>query len=203
MSQNKIIIKNSNYARNISSSRSSEPIKKFKTKFEVAKRTITKLKPSESTLMKENQSFYKYQYSLQDKADDTNIVFFDANSRKFRTRSLNKGQNPKSFNNSRNVVSSTNINKSGKYNTKLGKSFSNIRNVNNNLINKGNYNEKRGMTLNNNSNKINLINISEKNIKNPENRSQVIKQLKKEKEELLGKTNSNRKNQQEKNIIKE
>ena len=73
MSQNKIIIKNSNYARNISSSRSSEPIKKFKTKFEVAKRTITKLKPSESTLMKENQSFYKYQYSLQDKADDTNI----------------------------------------------------------------------------------------------------------------------------------
>ena len=54
MSQNKIIIKNSNYARNISSSRSSEPIKKFKTKFEVAKRTITKLKPSESTLMKEN-----------------------------------------------------------------------------------------------------------------------------------------------------
>ena len=200
MSQNKIIIKNSNYARNISSSRSSEPIKKFKTKFEVAKRTITKLKPSESTLMKENQSFYKYQYSLQDKADDTNIVFFDANSRKFRTRSSNKGQNLKSFNNSRNVVSSTNINKNGKYNTKLGKSFSNIRNANNNLINIGNYNEKRGMTLNNNSNKINLINISEKNIKNPENRSQVIKQLKKEKEELLGKTNSNRKNQQEKNI---
>ena len=200
MSQDKIIIKNSNYARNISSSRSSEPIKKFKTKFEVAKRTITKLKPSESTLMKENQSFYKYQYSLQDKADDTNIVFFDANSRKFRTRSSNKGQNLKSFNNSRNVVSSTNINKNGKYNTKLGKSFSNIRNANNNLINIGNYNEKRGMTLNNNSNKINLINISEKNIKNPENRSQVIKQLKKEKEELLGKTNSNRKNQQEKNI---
>ena len=80
MSQKKIIINNSKYKRNVPLSRSSEPFKKFQTKFDASKKliyrsSITKLKPSNSYLLSENQSFYKYKYSLEDKADDTNIVF--------------------------------------------------------------------------------------------------------------------------------
>ena len=181
MSQKKIMINNSKYKRNITSGRSSEPIKKFKTKFKTSKNelhrsTITKLKPSESYLLTENQSYYKYNYSLQDEADNTNVVFFDANSRKFRTRSSNKIQNTKPIINFRNVASNINIGKNGKYNLNQGKTISNARNTNNNLNNNG----KRGMSTNNISNKINSIKITEKNIKNPENRAQIIKQLKKE-----------------------
>ena len=54
--------------------------------------TISAIKPSESCLMKENQECYLYRYQLQDDYDDTNVVFFDANSRKFRTRSTAKKQ---------------------------------------------------------------------------------------------------------------
>ena len=56
------------------------------------------------------------------------------------------------------------------------------------------------MTTSNISNKINSIKITEKNIKNPENRAQIIKQLKKEKDELFGQSKSNRKSQLENNI---
>ena len=202
MSQKKMIINNSKYKRNMTSSRSSEPIKKFKTKFATSKNEmfrsiITKLKPSESYLLTENQSYYKYNYCLQDEADNTNVVFFDANSRKFRTRSSNKIQNAKPLINSHNITFDTSIGKNGKYNLNQGKTISNTRNNNNNnLINNG----KRGMSTSNISNKINSIKITEKNIKNPENRAQIIKQLKKEKDELFGQSNSNRKSQLENNI---
>ena len=205
MSQIKILINNSKYIRNISSSRSPDPFKKAKTSFSATKKSmlrssIARLKPRESYLLTENQSFYKYNYSLQDEADNTNVVFFDANSRKFRTRSSNKTQNNKSLINSYSKVSDVNISKNGKYNSNQRKTFSNARNTNFNLNNNRINNEKRGMTTNNIFNKINLIKITEKNIKNPENRAQIIKQLKKEKDELLGKSYSNRKNQLTNNI---
>jgi uncharacterized membrane protein len=57
------------------------------------------------------------------------------------------------------------------------------------------------MSTNNISNKKKSIKITEKNIKNPENRAQIIKQLKKEKDELFGKNDSNRKSQLTKNLI--
>ena len=139
MSQKKMIINNSKYKRNMTSSRSSEPIKKFKTKFATSKNEmfrsiITKLKPSESYLLTENQSYYKYNYCLQDETDNTNVVFFDANSRKFRTRSSNKIQNVKPLINSHNITFDTSIGKNGKYNLNQGKTISNTRNNNNNLI---------------------------------------------------------------------
>ena len=201
MSQKKIIINYQKYQRNEALSRSSEPIKKFKTKIETSKNelhrsTITKLKPRDSYLLTENQSYYRYNYSLQDEADNTNVVFFDANSRKFRTRSSNKIQNTKPLINSRNIKSNVNIGKNGKYNSNQGKTFSNARNANNNLNNNGN----RGMSTNNISNKKKSIKITEKNIKNPENRAEIIKQLKKEKDELFGKNDSNRKSQLSNNL---
>ena len=201
MSQKKIIINYQKYQRNATLSRSSEPIKKFKTKIETSKNElhrsiITKLKPRDSYLLTENQSYYRYNYSLQDEADNTNVVFFDANSRKFRTRSSNKIKNTKPLINSRNIKSNVNIGKNGKYNSNQGKTFSNARNANNNLNNNG----KRGMSTNNISNKKKSIKITEKNIKNPENRAQIIKQLKKEKDELFGKNDSNRKSQLSNNL---
>ena len=205
MLQKKIIINNSKYKRNVPLSRSSEPIKKFQTKFDASKKviyrsSITKLKPSNSYLLSENQSFYKYKYSLEDKADDTNIVFFDANSRKFRTRSSTKVQHPKTLIKSYNTISNINTDKNGKNNPNQGKSFSKIRNTNNNLYNNRNNNEKRGKTSNNISNKINLIKITEKNIKNKDNRTQIIKLPKKEKNNLSAKSSLNRGNQLTKNI---
>ena len=205
MSQKKIIINNSKYKRNVPLSRSSEPFKKFQTKFDASKKliyrsSITKLKPSNSYLLSENQSFYKYKYSLEDKADDTNIVFFDANSRKFRTRSSTKVQHPKTLIKSYNTISNINTDKNGKNNVNQGKSFSKIRNSTNNLYNYRNNNEKSGKTSNNISNKINLIKIKEKIIKNKDNRTQIIKLPKREKNELSAKSSLNRRNQLTKNI---
>ena len=97
-------------SKNTILSRSSEPIKRFQNKMNVLNQpspfpSIRLIKQTESSLMKENQAFYKFKYTLQDNSDETNTVFFDANSRKFRTRSV-KPQHPNKFKDSYNKISS-------------------------------------------------------------------------------------------------
>ena len=95
MSLQKTPIKNYRLQNNLYSSRSVESNRRNNPKMSSVKKprlTISAIKPSESCLMKENQECYLYRYQLQDDYDDTNVVFFDANSRKFRTRSTAKKQ---------------------------------------------------------------------------------------------------------------
>ena len=133
-------------SKNTILSRSSEPIKRFQNKMNVLNQpspfpSIRLIKQTESSLMKENQAFYKFKYTLRDNSDETNTVFFDANSRKFRTRSV-KPQHHNKFKDSYNKISSF---KSGQKYMKTKDYTSPNRNKQENLKNKGYNNEKGGM----------------------------------------------------------
>lgn len=107
----------------------------------------------QSSLINENQDFYKFRYILQDKADDTNIVFFDSTSRKYRTRSASKSRNPQTIIKSKKIMSKTNLSKNDKY---YNKNFNTINGDNNKgyVINKNNL--KSNTQTNNNKSSINV-----------------------------------------------
>ena len=193
MSQNIIQLNDYKYIKNPKLSRSSEPIKKYQSKIAVSNKagrfsTISLIKQTESSLTKENQDFYKFRYSLQDNADDTNTIFFDANSRKFRIRTEENKSSPRTLKDTFNKIS---IIKVGTNNKKDYNSRNNISTRNKQI------NEKIGLKTENISNKIKPIKFNEKNVRNSETRKEIIKQLKKEKDELIG---SNKKNQQSYNM---
>jgi len=178
-------------SKNTILSRSSEPIKRFQNKMNVLNQTsrfptIRLIKQTESSLMKENQAFYKFKYILQDNSDETNTVFFDANSRKFRTRSV-KPQHPNKFKDSYNKISSF---KSGQKYMKTKDYTSPNRNKQENLKNKGYNNEKGGMKKENISNKINSLKINEKNINKSQKKGETINQINKENGDFTGKSNT-------------
>ena len=178
-------------SKNTILSRSSEPIKRFQNKMNVLNQTsrfptIRLIKQTESSLMKENQAFYKFKYILQDNSDETNTVFFDANSRKFRTRSV-KPQHPNKFKDSYNKISSF---KSGQKYMKTKDYTSPNRNKQENLKNKGYNNEKGGMKKENVSNKINSLKINEKNINKSQKKGETINQINKENDDFIGKSNT-------------
>ena len=161
------------------------------------KSAIRALSQTKSSLNNENQSYYKYRYILQDEADDTNIVFFDSNSRKFRTRSLKAEERYKPGTRPYGIISDSRTNKNNNMYS------ANIRNMNTmgNLYNNKYNNDKEAMTSSNYSNKINPIKINERNMRNSQNRDEIIKQLKKEKDELIGKNYSNMKSYQSPNVV--
>ena len=161
------------------------------------KSAIRALSQTKSSLNNENQSYYKYRYILKDEADDTNIVFFDSNSRKFRTRSLKAEERYKPGTRPYGIISDSRTNKNNNMYS------ANIRNMNTmgNLYNNKYNNDKEAMTSSNYSNKINPIKINERNMRNSQNRDEIIKQLKKEKDELIGKNYSNMKSYQSPNVV--
>ena len=220
MSQKQLQKKESGYRRNKVLSRSSEPTRKFQTKYQVPNRAnkagyssnINLLKQTKSSLMTENQEIYRFRYSLEEKADDTNIIFFDSNSRKFRIRSPKKANITKQFKQSNNRNQNIKIIHHNTNYSRKNNNISSSKSTNNYLINKRN-NDKRGITNENISNKKHLIKINEKSIRDSQCRTEVVKHLKKEKKELLGKSAASNKNIQikslnnkqdmQKNIIKD
>ena len=208
MSQKRLQTKESAYRKNQILSRSPEQTRKYQTKCQVLNKAnkagyssrINLLKQTESSLMTENQEIYKFKYSLEEKADDTNIIFFDSNSRKFRIRSPKKENITKQFIQSNNRNPNIKIDQYNTNNSRKNNIISNSKSTKNYLINKKNNNDKRGITIENSSNKINLIKINDKSMRNSKSRTEVIKQLKNEKEELLGKSASSNKNIQIKTL---
>ena len=153
--------------------RSSEPIRRVQNKMGFSNQagrfsTIRVIKQTESSLMKENQDSYKFRYSLQDNADNSNTNFFDANSRKFRTRTVENKNYPKTLKDTFNKASITKIDAKNKKDSNLRNNISTTRNKN--------INEKIGLKTENISNKKNIIELNEKNVKNPETRKEIIKQ---------------------------
>lgn len=194
MSQKKVQYYDAKNNKNRPLIRSSEPVKKFQSHIRISNKpgrysTKTESKLTESSLLNEDQRFYRFRYTLEDKADDSNTVFYDSNSKKYRNRSTTKAQNTSKFTDTFNANPTSNVRMNTKNYANMGNTNSNTRN-NNNLI-KSKFNNK----TENFSNKINLIKINEKNVKNPQIREKIITQLKKEKEELIGQSNSYKKNQ--------
>ena len=180
-------------------SRSSEPTKRFCSKINSAKKSgrfshIRNIKETESSLMKENQDWYMYRYTLQDEPDDSNIVFFDANSRKFRTRSSEKPYKTKSLMKTFNKGSNIKTGNIVKKYTVIRHTKSNSRNKNQELL------KNKGITYNPVSNKKNIDSSYESYGKNSKERKEIIKQLKKEKDELFKSPNSNMKNKSTQSI---
>ena len=158
MSQDKIQLYEYKYIKNPKLSRSSEPIKKYQSKIAVSNKagrfsTISLIKQTESSLTKENQDFYKFRYSLQDNADDTNTIFFDANSRKFRIRTEENKSSPRTLKDTFNKISMIKV---GTNNKKDYNSRNNISTRNKQI------NEKIGLKTENISNKIKPIKFNEK-----------------------------------------
>ena len=203
MSQKKPLFYDTLKNKNQTINYSSEFIRKFQSKISIQNKkgrysTPLLIKQTESSLLNEDQSYYRFRYIMQDKADSSNIVFFDSISRKYRNRSSENIQKPKHFTDTYNKVSLTKVNKNNKkYYNRNENSFSRNRNEDNKY--KRNNNEKNLIKTMNISNKINIIKIDEKNVKNTQSRAEIIKQLKKEKEELLGKNNLKRNSQQSNN----
>ena len=107
-------LKEYKFHNNTYSNLSSVSNKTIKTKFESVKKerfsVYSTIKPTDSSLLKENQDYYQFQYVFQDKADNTNTIFFDSNSRKFRTRFTAKSTNIKSNAINLNSISKFNLN---------------------------------------------------------------------------------------------
>ena len=101
----------------------------------------------QSSLINENQDFYKFRYTLQDKADNSNIVFFDSASRKYRTRSASKIVNPQTFSKSIKNMAKTNLTKNDKYYNNNSNSINGNKN-NGYVINKNN-SKSNAQTYNN------------------------------------------------------
>jgi hypothetical protein len=179
-----------------SSFRSPTEIKKSsKQKIENSKlgrfSTFTAKKPIESSLLTENQEYYRFQYIFQDTADDTNIVFFYSISRKYRTRSTTKTRNPKALTTTSNTMNKAygGVNKS--YAPK--NNISGNRNQNYNLAKNNNQQFKsNNKPISNNigSNKNNDISN-----KNTQIRQNVMRGMKNVIGDLMDKNNIQRPNQ--------
>ena len=150
--------------------------------------SFTAKKPIESSLLTENQDYYRFQYIFLDKADDTNIVFFDSISRKYRTRSATKARNPKAL-----TTTSKTINKvyGG-----VNKSYAPKNNIS------GNRNQNYNLAKNNNqqikcnnkqiSNNIGSIRNNDISNKNTQLRQNVMRGMKNVIGDLMDKNNIQR-----------
>ena len=103
--------------------------------------------------------FYLYNYVFQDQPDDTNINFFDSNTRKFRTRSSVRNPNESSLSRTYNKL--IDFDTSRKYNFSENRNTFNYNNINKDtgLIQSrfdNEYNERR-LEKNDNTNDIGLI----------------------------------------------
>jgi len=179
-----------------SSFRSPTEIKKSsKQKIENSKMgrfsTFTAKKPIESSLLTENQEYYRFQYIFQDTADDTNIVFFDSISRKYRTRSTTKTRNPKAL--------TTTSNTMNKVHGGVNKSYAPKNNIS------GNRNQNYNLAKNNNqqlksnnkpiSNNIGSNKNNDISNKNTQIRQNVMRGMKNVIGDLMDKNNIQRPNQ--------
>ena len=213
-----------------SSFRSPTEIKKSsKQKIENSKlgrfSTFTAKKPIESSLLTENQDYYRFQYIFLDKADDTNIVFFDSISRKYRTRSTTKTRNPKALTTTSNTMNKAyggvnksyapknNISGNRNQNYNLAKNNnqqlkSNNKPISNNIVsNKNNDISNKSTQLRQNvmrgmKNVIGDL-MDKNNIQRPNQnssiRKEVMGQMKKAIDGMLNKNEANRKNEPSKN----
>ena len=177
MSQKKPLFYDTLKNKNQTINYSSEFIRKFQSKISIQNKkgrysTPLLIKQTESSLLNEDQSYYRFRYIMQDKADSSNIVFFDSISRKYRNRSSENIQKPKHFIDTYNKVSLTKVNKNNKkYYNRNENSFSRNRNEDNKY--KRNNNEKNLIKTMNISNKINIIKIDENNVKNTQSRAEI------------------------------
>ena len=156
-------------------------------------REISTYRPlAASMIMTEDLSpYYLYNYIFQDNPDDSNTNFFDSNLRKFRTRStlrnkttsaLSKSYNLKPFKKSSNYSVQNNINSLKQPKTTLRQN----KNISINTFN--GRRKENGKTKNLSSSITTNYNMDRKN---SEERDEIIRQLKKEKDELLGIGSSN------------
>ena len=202
MSQRKPQFYESKYQRNAIYSRSSEPINRFQNRMYTTNpsghySTTRLFKQAESSLLKENQAFYKCKYILEDYPDDSNTVFFDSNLRKFRNRSSTKQHNLKNFANNYNNIS---VFKYGKNDQKYEDERDYMSPTRNNLksYNDRGFNNEQGENI---SSKINFLKINEKIIVNPQEGEQILNQMNRENDNLMGKSKTNMISQQSQNSL--
>ena len=177
------------YQQSTSVGNRTEVNKSSKSKIEKSKNgrfsSFTAKKPIESSMLTENQEYYRFQYIFQDQADDTNIVFFDSVSKKYRTRSTSKARNPKALTSALNEKNKTygGVNKS--YNQK--NNISGNRNQNYNLAKNNNQqikNNYKAISNNTGSNR-----NKDMSNKNTQLRQNVMKGMKNVIGELMDKNN--------------
>ena len=180
------------YQQSTSVGNRTEVNKSSKSKIEKSKigrfSSFTAKKPIESSMLTENQEYYRFQYIFQDQADDTNIVFFDSVSKKYRTRSTSKARNPKALTSALNEKNKTygGVNKS--YNQK--NNISGNRNQNYNLAKNNNQqikNNYKAISNNTGSNR-----NKDMSNKNTQLRQNVMKGMKNVIGELMDKNNIQR-----------
>ena len=143
-----------------------------------ANRSIADIYPEELS------KFYVFNYTFQDNSDETNTVFYDSNLKKYRTRSTirNSARNPlsKSFNDS------FNFNKKKTYVSADKNTFSYHKNKVMTLNQNNSLNSQKIKKGQNEPNRYNLTTLNKNYEKSSKERAEIIKQLKKEKDELLG-----------------
>jgi len=164
----------------------------------------------------EASNYYIYTYKFQDNADESNTVFYDSNLRKYRTRSSIRNQAGGSLSNTFNSSFNYNLrNKNyyvnrNQYNRNTYEANRNIYPYNRKNYeyntNTYEYNRNKGMNLNQNrpinslnekrreyaQNKYNrkeFIKNVDKNLREEEKRDEMLRKLKKEKDEMLDKNN--------------
>ena len=121
----------------------------------------TSINQIQSSLINENQDFYKFRYTLQDKADNSNIVFFDSASRKFRTRSASKSIYPQAISKSIKSIAKINLAKNDKKYNRITNTITIHRNEGNDLKKYNNktstYTSIKRISINSNDSKTNKI----------------------------------------------
>ena len=195
MSTNKSASMTYKYQSKTKYTRASAPIAfKSTSTTQIKPGRFSSYKPSTSKMVEDLSNYYLYNYIFQDRPDETNTVFFDSNLRKYRTRSSKKTQGgsalSKTYNNPANLKA--------------------LKKDSNYSVNKNTYSLKglKGIGLNENKNinipketkkenaqtkftaKGNSINDNKRK-QDSDERAEIIRQLKKEKDELLGTSSSN------------
>ena len=155
----------------------------------------TSINQIQSSLINENQDFYKFRYTLQDKADNSNIVFFDSASRKFRTRSASKSINTQPFSKSIKSITRNNLTKNDKIYNRNANTITINRKVGNDLKK---YNSKTNIyTFNNkisiNSNNSKANKINERQEKESQLRNNINRGNRQNKGDKYEKSNNNNK----------
>ena len=153
----------------------------------------TSINQIQSSLINENQDFYKFRYTLQDKADNSNIVFFDSASRKFRTRSASKSINTQPFSKSIKSITRNNLTKNDKIYNRNANTITINRKVGNDLKK---YNSKTNIyTFNNkisiNSNNSKANKINERQEKESQLRNNINRGNRQNKGDKYEKSNNN------------
>ena len=146
-------------------------------------------------------TFYLYNYIFQDDPDDTNIVFFDANIRKFRTRSSLRDPNESSISKTYNKLIGIDVPKNYT-NYSLNRNRNNS-NSNDNYIDVGliqnrfdnSFHERR---IEHDDNIYNKEFIEKMN--DLKERAKIIQEIKREKDELLGLSNYSNPQKRERNL---